>query len=73
EEGLHWVSYEDELGVAKALRWRDTENYVFPVPLFSKRVYFNEEINMQQLYAELSAQIADFKRNEVRDSLLKRK
>ena len=64
EFGLHWVSYEDDLGVSKALRWRNTENYVFPVTLFSKRVEFNEAINVQAIYDKLEADIKRFKEYE---------
>ena len=51
EFGLHWVSYEDDIGTSKALRWRETENYVFPVTLFSKRVGFNEKIDVVSVFA----------------------
>lgn len=62
EFGLHWVSYEDELGASKALRWRTTDNFVFPVTVFSKRVQFSERINVAEIYSELEAEIVRFKR-----------
>ena len=62
EFGLHWVVYEDKLGVSKALRWRSTENYVFPVTLFSKRNHFNEKIVMEDIYQKLEGEIERFKR-----------
>ena len=46
EFDLHWVSYADDVGTSKALRWRKTENYVFPVTMFSKRKQFNEKIDV---------------------------
>ena len=58
--GMEWVSYEDDLGQSSALRWQDTENYVFPVTLFSKRIQFKEPIQVQPLYQSLAAQIAAF-------------
>ena len=61
EFGLTWVSYEDDLGVSKALRWRDTENYVFPVTLFSKRIEFNEEPNVYAIFEKLKREITRFK------------
>ena len=64
ELDLHWVSYEDDLGVSKALRWRETENYVFPVTLFSKRVQFNEKIDVISLYDQLEMDIERFKAYE---------
>ncbi|MDA9050409.1 DUF3806 domain-containing protein, partial [Pseudomonadales bacterium] len=49
EFGLHWVSYEDALGSSKALRWRTTDNFIFPVTVFSKRVQFNEKIDVKAI------------------------
>ncbi len=57
EFSLKWVSYEDERGANKALRYRNTENYFFPVTLFSKRARFDEEIDMYEVYAKLEEQI----------------
>jgi len=62
EFGLHWVVYEDKLGISKALRWRSTENYVFPVTLFSKRNHFNEKIVMEDIYRKLEFEVERFKR-----------
>lgn len=62
--GLHWVSYEDSLGESKALRWKDTDNFVFPVTLFSKRVQFEEKIDVRAIYDKLAAEIESFKAYE---------
>lgn len=59
EFSLKWVHYEDELGANKALRYRNTENYFFPVTLFSKRARFEEEIDMFEVYAKLEKQIEE--------------
>lgn len=64
EFGLHWVSYEDDIGTSKALRWRETENYVFPVTLFSKRIGFNEKVDVVAVFDKLEADIARFKAYE---------
>ncbi len=61
ELDLHWVSYEDELGISKALRWRKTDNFLFPVTMFSKRVQFNEKIDAFALYDSVKADVAAFK------------
>jgi hypothetical protein len=37
ELNLHWVIYEDPLGRSRALRYRDTENYLFPMTMISRR------------------------------------
>ncbi|MDA0272295.1 MAG: DUF3806 domain-containing protein [Proteobacteria bacterium] len=60
EFGLDWVSYEDDIGISKALRWKKTENYVFPVTMFSKRVQFKEDINMRGVFDEIGAEIERF-------------
>ena len=60
EYGLEWVSYEDDLGMSKALRWKKTENYVFPVTLFSKRVQFKEDIDMTGVFEEIGAEVERF-------------
>ena len=61
EFDLTWVSYEDDLGVSKALRWRNTDNFVFPVTLFSKRIRFNEKPDAQEIYDKLVTEINQFK------------
>jgi len=37
ELAMHWVIYEDGLGRSRALRYRDTENYLFPITMISRR------------------------------------
>ncbi len=64
EFGLHWVSYEDDIGSSKALRWRKTDNFVFPVTLFSKRVQFDEKIDVMAVYEKLETDIVKFKAYE---------
>jgi hypothetical protein len=61
EFGLDWVSYEDDIGVSKALRWRKTENYVFPVTMFSKRNQFNEKIDVYAVFDKIAADVDRFK------------
>jgi hypothetical protein len=58
---LDWVSYEDDRGVSRALRFGKTDNFVFPVTLFSKRVRFNESIDVQAIYDALAMDIKAFK------------
>lgn len=58
--GLHWVSYEDELGASKALQWRNTRNFVFPITVFSKRIQFGEAIDVRAIYEQIAADIEDF-------------
>ena len=37
ELDMHWVVYEDPLGRSRALRYRETDNYLFPVTMISRR------------------------------------
>lgn len=35
--GLDWVIYEDRLGRSRALRYQETDNYLFPVTMIARR------------------------------------
>ncbi|MBE9537647.1 MAG: DUF3806 domain-containing protein [Proteobacteria bacterium] len=37
ELDLHWVIYEDSIGRSRALRYKKTENYLFPMTMISRR------------------------------------
>jgi hypothetical protein len=37
ELNMHWVIYEDRLGRSRALRYQQTDNYLFPVTMISRR------------------------------------
>ena len=60
EYDFEWVSYEDDLGVSKALRWRDTNNFVFPVTVFSKRIQFGQDIDAEAIYDKIKGDIERF-------------
>ncbi len=64
ELNLKWVSYQDELGLSKALRWKETENYVFPVTMLSKRVQYKEKIDVLALFEQIKLDIVAFERYE---------
>ena len=34
---MHWVIYEDRQGRSRALRYRETEEYLFPITMISRR------------------------------------
>ena len=67
EYGLHWVSYRDRLGTSKALRWKKTENYVFPVTMFSRRVQFKEKIDVAAMFEKIGEEVIAFKKYERRN------
>jgi hypothetical protein len=37
ELAMHWVIYEDSIGRSRALRYKDTDNYLFPMTMISRR------------------------------------
>ena len=57
---LNWVAYEDELGASKALRWKKTLNFVFPITMLSRRKQFNQEIDIPALYEKIEGEIEMF-------------
>jgi len=59
-EDLEWVSYEDDRGASKALQWRDTQNFVFPVTVFSKRLEFGERLDTREVYEKIKRDIESF-------------
>jgi hypothetical protein len=64
EFDLHWVVMEDEFGSSRALQWKDTLNFVFPVTLLSKRVQFGEAIVLDDIVEKLRLEIEAFKAYE---------
>ena len=69
EFNMIWVIYEDDLGASKALRWRKTDNFLFPVTMLSKRAKYGEEINVEQIFDELSITVDEFKAWEMKPKL----
>ena len=67
EFGLHWISYEDDLGLSKALRWEKTDNYVFPVTMFSRRVQFKQKIDAAAMFEKIRQEVIAFKEYERRN------
>lgn len=64
--GMHWVSYEDERGLSRALQWKHTQNFIFPVTIFSKRIRFDEKIDAHKIYDKIKSDIEGFKAYEER-------
>jgi len=64
ELNLHWVSYQDERGHSKALQWKKTRNFVFPVTMLSRRVQYKQEIDVFAIFDQIESDIVDFARYE---------
>ena len=73
QHGLHWVMFEDELGASKALRWQESDNFVFPVTMFSKRVQFNEAIDVMAIFKRISADVEAFKADAAKPRMPERR
>lgn len=47
---MHWVIYEDAHGRSRALRYRDTEEYLFPVTMISRRREVGNTTPVAEIY-----------------------
>ena len=61
EFDLHWVIYEDHLGRSRALRYRDSDAYVFPMTLVSRRVEGGNRVELQKLYDKAAQNVVELR------------
>lgn len=57
ELGMHWVIYEDKLGRSRALRYRETDNYLFPMTMISRRQEAANQTPVEDIYQRAVAAI----------------
>jgi len=57
EYGLTWVVYEDAEGRSRALRYRDSEVYLFPVTMISRRYEVESRRPVTEIYAAAEAEL----------------
>ncbi|GAB3289387.1 DUF3806 domain-containing protein [Parahaliea aestuarii] len=50
ELDMHWVVYEDNLGRSRALRYRDSDNYLFPMTMVSRRREAGNTLPVTEIY-----------------------
>lgn len=50
ELGMHWVIYEDKLGRNRSLRYRETDNYLFPMTMISRRQEAANQTPVREIY-----------------------
>ena len=50
ELDMHWVIYQDTYGRSRALRYKDSENYLFPVTMISRRREVMNLTSVQDIY-----------------------
>ena len=58
ELGLDWVIYEDKLGRSRALRYRQTDNYLFPITMISRRREVDNTETVTEIYQRAKASMA---------------
>ncbi len=47
---MHWVVYEDNVGRSRALRYRETESYLFPMTMISRRRAVDNMDSVREIY-----------------------
>lgn len=48
--GMHWVIYEDSMGRSRALRWQESDNYLFPITMIARRREVGNETPVVDIY-----------------------
>jgi hypothetical protein len=48
--GMHWIIYEDKHGRSKALQYQQTQHFLFPITMLSRRAAGNATIDIQLIY-----------------------
>lgn len=61
ELGMHWVVYEDKLGRSRALRYRETDNYLFPMTMISRRQEAANQTRVEDIYQRAVASITPYR------------
>jgi hypothetical protein len=59
EHGMHWVIYEDRLGRTRALRYRDSDDFLFPITMIARRREAGNQTPVLQIYQKASDIIRD--------------
>jgi hypothetical protein len=50
EFDMHWVIYEDKVGRSRALRYRDSDNYLFPMTMIARRREAGNQTPVEEIY-----------------------
>ena len=48
--GMHWVIYEDREGRSRALRYQESENYLFPITMIARRREAGNQTAVTDIY-----------------------
>ena len=60
ELGMNWVIYEDRYGRSRALRLNDSDNFLFPVTMISRRVEAGAHPNVERVYDKAKNMITPY-------------
>ncbi len=55
--GLDWVIYEDSLGRSRALRYRETDNFLFPITMISRRREVDNRTPVVEIYDKAAGEM----------------
>ncbi|MEZ5503189.1 MAG: DUF3806 domain-containing protein [Halioglobus sp.] len=47
---MHWVIYEDREGRSRALRYKDSDNYLFPITMIARRREAGNDTPVREIY-----------------------
>ena len=59
ELGLHWVIYQDDLGRSRGLRDGDTDTYLFPITMISRRWEVGNRTPVDEIYDKARTAVID--------------
>ena len=59
EFDLHWVIFEDAMGRSRALRYRETDNVLFPITMISRRREVDNQTTVTDIYQKASTIITN--------------
>ncbi len=59
ELGMHWVVYEDNIGRSRALRYRETDDVLFPMTMISRRRAAGNQTSVTAIYQKASGIITE--------------
>jgi Domain of unknown function (DUF3806) len=48
--GMHWIVYEDKLGRSRALRYKETGHFLFPITMISRRRAVGNTDSVEAIY-----------------------
>ena len=60
---LEWVIYADKHGRSRALRLGETDNFLFPITMISRRVEAGAKVDVEAVYKKARASIEPYRQD----------